>query len=425
MKHKHNQEEEQMEQVTTSEGTGYTLGIGQLRALSSPLAQPATSPVTPPRDLSPRSAQQSYAPAVPTAPEPGEPTTLFTRNPGTGKTSEKRNAGKYGGLAAALLTVAVFAAFQHDALSQSFEPEGQLRNVGGVSYLPPKGWLVRQNGDVAVMTGPVPQQYQPCMIVIDPTVRPSGDMAAQLEMIVNYTFGPQFGQYHGESGVDLKMDQYQGVAVAGWPYVDLLGQLGGSGNHVRALLARFNERAVAVIGLFSTRWSGAGPLPPHAGEEASNCLGSSNVRDNDVFLMLFHSLRLPGFSGASPDLAKQLLGFWEAVDSRAGVRVAFAANGHFDDGGVKPNYYLSTNGVIYDFPSNFLGAGTYRLDGDRLTMTRASGSGRTTPVSVVRRPRPGRSGDYDEFLRRVEPADNQVWGFGRTGYFVTTYRRSH
>jgi hypothetical protein len=299
-----------------------------------------------------------------------------------------------------------------------------MQDIEGVGYVPPKGWLVRQSDSVVVMTGSVPQGYQPCLIAIDPTVRPFGDMAAQLETIVNDSFGRQFGPYHGEDGGDLKADQYQGVAVAGWPYVDLLGQLGNSGLHVRALLARFNERAVAVMGLFSMRWVGAGPLPPHAGELASSCLGSYSMRDNDVFLMLFHSLRLPGFSGASPDLAKQLLGSWEKVSSGAGVRVTYAANGQFDDGAVKANYYLSGSGVIYDVASHFVGDGTYRLDGDRLTMTR-NGKNRTMLVSVVRRPRRDRPGEYDEILRRVEPTENQVWGFGPTGYYVMSYNRSH
>lgn len=317
-----------------------------------------------------------------------------------------------------------FVGFQSDARSQSFGPEGQLLNIGGVGYVAPKGWSLGQSGGAVVMTGPVPQQYQPCLMVIDPTVTPSGDMAAQLEMIVNNSFGRQLGPYHGESGGDLKADQYQGVAVAGWPYVDLLGQLGSSGLHVRALLARFNERAVALLGLFSMRWAGTGPIPSHAGEEASNCLGTYNVRDNDVFLILFHSLRLPWFSGTSPELAKQLLGSWESVTASTGVRVTYAANGHFADGAVAVNYYVAGNGVIYDATSHFVGDGTYRLDGDRLTMT-GHGKSRTMLASVVRRPRRDRPGEYDEILRLVEQTDNQVWGFGRTGYFVISYHRSH
>jgi hypothetical protein len=335
------------------------------------------------------------------------------------------NIRKKVSLGAVLLTLVLFVGFQSDAQRQGFGSEGHLLNIGGVGYLQPKGWVVRQSSSFVVMSGPVPQQYQPCLLVIDPTLTPSGDMAAQLETIVNNSFGPKFGPYHGESGGDLKADQYRGVAVAGWPYVDLLGQMGSSGLHVRALLARFNGRAVAVMGLFSMQWTGVGPLPPHAGELASDCLGSNYVRDNDVFLMLFHSLRLPGFSGTSRELAKQLLGSWESASSTAGVRVTFAANGHFDDGAVKASYYRSSSGAIYDVASNFTGDGTYRLDGDRLTMTRGGGKSRTMLVSVVRQPRRNQPGEYDDILRLVEQTENQVWGFGRTGYFVIAYHRSH
>jgi len=336
------------------------------------------------------------------------------------------NRGVNGYLVVALLAamLLLFVGCQNTAQGQGLGPEAQLMNIGGVGFVPPKGWSVKQAGAAAVMIGPVPQGYQPCMIVIDPTVRPGGDMAEQLEMIVNANFSRQFGPYRGEDKGDVKADQYQGVAAAGWPYVDLLGQLGGSPVHVRALLARFNNRAVAVMGLFSTRWTGAGPLPAHAFEQASNCLGSPQVRDNDVFLTLFHSLRLPGFSGTSTGLAKQILGSWQKASAGAGVRVTYAANGHFDDGGVKANYYVSGNGTIYDVPTNVLGDGMYRIDGDRLTMNR-NGRNHTKLVSVVRRPKPGQPGEYDEILRQVEQTDTQVWGFGQTGYYVISYHRSN
>jgi hypothetical protein len=324
---------------------------------------------------------------------------------------------KNASFAAALLTAVLFLSFQSEAQNQSFGPEGQLLNIGGVGYVAPKGWSVSQSGDAAVITGPAPQQLQPCLIAIDPTVKPSGDMATQLEMIVNDSFARQFGPYHGESGpgVDVKADQYQGIAAAGWPYVDLYGQLGGTPVHVRALLARFNERAVAVVGLFK------------AGLDANyhafdDCLGNFTERNNDVFLMLFHSLRLPGFSGTSPEFTKRLLGSWMKVSSGAGVRVTYAANGHFDDGGAVATYYQSGN-VIYDTTKNFMGDGTYRVDGDRLTLTRNTGKIRTVLVSVVRRPKRDRPGEYDELLRQVEQTDNQVRGFGHTGYYVISYNR--
>jgi hypothetical protein len=83
------------------------------------------------------------------------------------------NIGKNASLAAALLIPTLLAGFQSDAQSPNLAPQGQQLNIGGAGYVPPKGWSVRQSGDAAVMIGPRPQGYQPCMIVINPTVRPS------------------------------------------------------------------------------------------------------------------------------------------------------------------------------------------------------------------------------------------------------------
>jgi hypothetical protein len=285
--------------------------------------------------------------------------------------------------------------------------EGPLRTIGDVGYVAPKGWLVRELKGMAIMTGPVPKQYQPCVIAIVPDLKIAGDRATQLVDIVNASFSRQFGPYHGETGKDIRADQQRGVSVDGWPYVDLLGQLGNSFFHVRALLAGSKDRAVAVMGIFN----------------AVDCLGSYYVRDNDTFLMLFHSLRLPGYEASSPKLASQLLGSWQSVTSTAGVRVTFAANGHYDDGAIAANYFVGNNGVIYDRASNFMGNGTYKVDGDHLTMT-GHGDTRTELFSIARQPRADRPGEYDEILRLVEPTDNQVWGFARTGYYVISYHRT-
>lgn len=291
--------------------------------------------------------------------------------------------------------------------TSGFGLDGPLRNTGGVGYVPPKGWSVHDLDGFTVLTSPVPPQYQPCVIAIAPNIKPAGDMARQLVGIVNAAYGSQYGPYHGEDGKDILADQYQGVSVAGWPYVDLLGQLGNSPFHVRSLLAQYNDHVVAVMGL----------------SNAVDCLGSYYMRDNDTFLMLFHSLRLPGFDGTPPQLAKQLLGSWQSVSSTVGVQVTYAANGHYDDGAVAANYVVGNDGLVYDDAKHFVGTGTYHVDGDRVTMT-GHGTTRTKLFSIVRKPRADRPGEYDEILRLVEPTDNQIWGFARTGYYVISYHRT-
>ena len=290
---------------------------------------------------------------------------------------------------------------------------GPLRDVGGVGYVAPEGWSVSQINGAAVMTGPVAQQYQPCLLVIDPTVGPAGDLATQAEMIVNAAFGRTYGRYEGENGADVKAGQYQGLSATGWPYVDLLGHLGRSPFHVRSILARFNQRAVVLLGLFN----------------AEKCLGSPYMRDNDVFLLVFHSLRLPGFAADSGQLGRQLIGTWQSIGSNVGLNLTYAPNGHFSDLGVVAMEYESPGGIVHETSEAWPGNGTYEVSGDRLTTVHTKGANTGVPLSrlfsIVRRPRPGRPGEYDEILRIVQRSEyGRTWGFGDSNNYVISYNRT-
>jgi hypothetical protein len=88
--------------------------------------------------------------------------------------------------------------------------------------------------------------------------------------------------------------------------------------------------------------------------QAIDCLGSNYLRSNDKFQLLFHSLQ-------------------------------------------------------YETQSTWPGNGSYRVAGDRLTMSRNGASSETTLFSILRRPKP--NGRYDQILRIVEPAKfGAAWG---------------
>jgi len=290
----------------------------------------------------------------------------------------------------------------------SARPVGAVLNIGGIGFIAPEGWQVTQQGQAAILVGPVKKEWQPCVIVIDPTVPPANDLARQAEMVVNANFGRNFGPYHGSGGTDLKSDQLQGVSAMGWPYVDLFGQLGGSNFYVRTFLAQYGNRAVALMGLTS----------------AVDCLGSNYLRSNDIFQLLFHSLQLPGFTQETGDLAKQIVGSWQSVSSSAGVGLIYAANGHFDDVGAIGSYHVTNLGqLIYETQSAWPGSGSYQVAGDRLTMRRNGRDPETTLFSILRRPKP--DGRYDQILRIVEPAKfGPTWGFGNTGHYVIDYNKT-
>jgi len=294
---------------------------------------------------------------------------------------------------------------------------GAVNSIGGIGFVPPQGWQVTQQGQAAVLAGPVRGDLQPCMIVIDPTVSPGSDLGVEAEMLVNAAFAGRFGAYHGPMGIgadgrghltEPKSDQMQGVSATGWPYVDEFGQLGSSDVYVRTILAQYGNRAVLMMGL--TR--------------AVDCLGSSYLRENDKFLLLFHSLAMPGFTQANGDLAKRIVGSWQSVSGNAGVGLIFAANGHYDNVGAVGGYYANGSGqVIYETHSTWPGSGTYQVAGDHLTMMRNAGhEAQTKLFSIVRHSKP--DGSTEDILRVVEASATEVWGFGHSGHYVTDYHRT-
>jgi len=297
-------------------------------------------------------------------------------------------------------------------------PVGPVSSIGGISFIAPEGWQVTQQGQATVLVGPVRGDLQPCMIVIDPTVPvPDGDPGSEAQALVNAAFAGRFGPYHGAMGIgadgrarltEPKSDQMQGVSATGWSYVDLFGQLGNSNAYVRTILAQYGTHAVVLMGL--TR--------------AVDCLGSSYLRENDKFLLLFHSLEMPGFTQEKDHLAKRIVGSWQSVSGNAGVGLIFAANGHYDNVGATGAYYATNTGqLIYETHSTWPGSGSYQIAGDRLRMTRnGSHEPQTKLFSIVRHTKP--DGSPEDVLRIVEASSTEVWGFGHSGHYVIDYRRT-
>lgn len=82
-----------------------------------------------------------------------------------------------------------------------------VREIGAVGFVASEAWSVSESHGIAMMTGPVPQQNQPCLIAIGTTPRAGGDPAAQGKLIVNNAFGDRQpgGQY--SAAVDIQLPQ--------------------------------------------------------------------------------------------------------------------------------------------------------------------------------------------------------------------------
>lgn len=292
-----------------------------------------------------------------------------------------------------LLTIFLWAALSPARADESRDYPGERpqRAFGPVGYTPPPGWSVAMNHDMVQMRPPGASPGGPPCIVLLPSPLPAqGDPATQAEVLVNRIFGGR-GPFTAEPAGDVKTNRYaryDGVSADGWPFVDLYGHLGDRRSflHAHVLLARVNGQAFAVLGLTP---------------DNDRCLGG---RDNTNWVLLFHSLRI---SRARPDpefLKKRLIGSWTAVSASTYSNRAFSANGHFGTVAGHSSYRVSPDtGQIFQESSTWLGEGTYQLDGDHLTMTRANGSTpQSSRISIVRRPNPESRGGFEVVLRMLQ-----------------------
>jgi hypothetical protein len=299
-------------------------------------------------------------------------------------------------------------------------PVGPVRMHGAVGYIAPVGWTVKDTGDgMTLLTGP-DDRTEPCVIVMFPPLPALNDLAAQGVDLVAQTKAKLFanlGPFQDDRGRDVRETREEGVSTRGWEYVDLLGQFGGDGIlngnvKVRVLVARIGDQVLQIMGLTKT----------------ARCLGNLAWRDNATWALLFHSLQLPGYTGESRQLAQQLVGTWTISGSRAGVTQTYASNGRFGSVAVYQSYELSSRAdTVLEVNRSWQGDGPYTVHGDRLHTENAhageSERNVTRLFSIVRMPKEDQPGQFNEVLRVVEHADNDVQGANPDHNYVTSWTK--
>jgi hypothetical protein len=289
--------------------------------------------------------------------------------------------------------------------------DGAAQLHGAVGYIAPAGWTIQHapNG-ITVLTGPVKPEDRPCELRMLALTAAQNDLATQGANIVQtVATASGLGQYRNGRGEDVRASREEGVSGTGWTYVDLSGQLGQSGITARVLMIRVGNQVLPILG-FSKTW---------------NCLGNQAVRDNDVWALFFHSLRVPGYTQESPQLAQQLIGMWTSASGDAGVALIFAPNGRFSSVAVYQTYALSsTSGTVWEVDRSWKGDGPYTVHGDVVHTENPHGSdvekNATRYFSVVRMPNENKPGGFDYALLLVERSANgsATWGFSPSGNFV-------
>jgi hypothetical protein len=279
-------------------------------------------------------------------------------------------------------------------------PLGPMQFNRGIGYIAPAGWRVTTTNGAVEMDGPVGTPGAVCTALLLPPIPAQRDLASQAEGLVNQMLAARFGgPFHAEYGSDVKRDRYghyEGVSGAGWPFVDLYGKVGGfsGGALVHVLLAQMGSQVVPLVGVSRNSYQ---------------CMGG---HDNITWMVLFFSLQLPGFTGDSPILRKELIGSWTAVGSSVYVNNAYAANGHFSANSAHATYKESGRpGLLLQETSDWLGDGTYQVNGDLLTTIASRGADAGKPkrslFNIARRPAPEKPGGFEHVLRRIQTLWNQ------------------
>jgi hypothetical protein len=296
-------------------------------------------------------------------------------------------------------------------------PDGPLQFHGSVGFIAPAGWTVQKAANGAtILTRQVNPQDRPCMITMLPPMRGQGDPATQgAALVQSRANADRLGAYLDSRGRDVRLSREDGISGAGWTYTDLSGQIGKSGITARVLMVQMGDQVLPIVG-FSKVW---------------NCLGNQATRENDVWALLFHSLRIPGYDHDSPQLAEQLIGMWSSASNGAGTSETFAPNGHFGTVAVYQSYERSTTpGMVWEVNRAWQGDGTYEVHGDRVHTHNARPSAqqdKTQLFSIVRTPNENAPGGFDVTLRILTRSwdGSPTWGFSPSGNYVTHMKKSN
>jgi hypothetical protein len=297
---------------------------------------------------------------------------------------------------------------------------GSAGSHDGIGYILPAGWTAQENAPGAAGTtilshAPADPSQGPCEMWLLKPIPAQADLASEgVALVTALGLTGRDGPYEGNLGKTVMDSREEGVSGTGWSYADLSGQLGTSGITVRVLMVRMGGNQVfPVIGITKT-W---------------DCLGNQAVRDNDVWALFFHSLKIPGYDSDSPKLAEELPGSWTSISGGAGANLRFSKYGRYSSVSDYQTYSASSSGVIWESNRFWNGDGPYTVHGDRLHTENPHGSeterNATRFFSIVRMPDSSQASGYKQVLRIVERSYNgsQTFGFSKSGNFVLSLRQ--
>ncbi|HEV9035834.1 MAG TPA: hypothetical protein VGQ51_04415 [Puia sp.] len=249
-----------------------------------------------------------------------------------------------------------FASAQQQQPAAARQPAAA--SLADYGYNIPAGWTPTQYPDGIVLSAPVSNTAERCLLQIWPMRTPSGNLAQDAVTAFRQVFSayqPTESQYATRNSV------IRGTSAQGWDYFMIKNAIRLSEGNYQVMwgfvfVAGLGNRVAVISGISKD------PL-------VSSCFG---LNLSDVWPKFFYSLRFKGWnSSLSPQqMMKRIAGSWIAVTATAGDKWVFAANGRFASASAAQRYYSISSNEAISVTDAYFGDGSWSLDGQAIVLTK-------------------------------------------------------
>lgn len=248
-----------------------------------------------------------------------------------------------------------------DNASTSAPAIGSPASLRDYVYTAPAGWSTNQYPDGIVLTSPVFNTGERCLLSLWP-MRESAS-GGNLQRDANPIFQDIFRTYELSSHTaysEVPSSFTRGVSGQGWDYLIVKRGIRKPGGQYETLLgfvflARLESRIAVISGISKE------PL-------VSSCMGELV---NNIWPQFFYSLSFRNWT-PKPDasaMRSRLAGKWTAATATAADQFTFAGNGRYASAAAAQQYAVLSSSELLETTQAYFGNGSYTIQGNAITLT--------------------------------------------------------
>ncbi|HEU5412246.1 MAG TPA: hypothetical protein VFW31_00750 [Candidatus Angelobacter sp.] len=247
------------------------------------------------------------------------------------------------------------------SLSTNAPAIGSPASLRDYVYTAPPGWTTNQYPDGIVLTSPVFNTGERCLLSLWP-MRGSSS-GGNLQRDANLIFQDIFRTYELSSHTaysEVPSSFTRGASGQGWDYLIVKRGIRKPGGQYETLLgfvflARLENRLAVISGISKE------PL-------VSSCMGELV---NNVWPQFFYSLSFRNWT-PKPDASAmrgRLAGKWTAATATAADQFTFAGNGRYASAAAAQQYAVLSSSELLETTQAYFGNGSYTIQGNAITLT--------------------------------------------------------